>query len=289
MNPLDKEELSEILKIIKNDMPLHTDKTAKIKRTQYQRFPKSLMEESIKVNNKFLNNNLAIIEEINYKDSKHWIPKAFQEYQNNIYKDKEILNHDNFFKAKLHDSFFKYQDEYGMPKNTHYMKGNSIQNVGFLGSLTSKALGATLETGDTSVYSTFASHWYATGVTGAVANTFYDQVALNIFNKSTSTLYRMAVYSNSSSLPDTLYNQTASTTYPTSGYTFIPLIAEIEITQTVLWIAQQTNGGGNAYMKTDTGTYREAYYASQAYNTFTSPWTNAGREDSLWNVKIAHT
>jgi len=101
MNPLDNQELLHLHNVMKKDMPQHFDNGVQIKRSFSQGLPKNAMEFSTKVNNKFLNDNLAIIEEMEYRDSSNIIPKLFKSYQNKIYGKTEILNHDNFFHADL--------------------------------------------------------------------------------------------------------------------------------------------------------------------------------------------
>lgn len=100
---------------------------------------------------------------------------------------------------------------------------------------------------------------------------------------------RMGLYSDSANMASALYGQTASTPAAT-GFPFIPLTAEILLTQTVAWIAFETdNGTANIYLNADSGTYKESFWASQAYNPFGTPWTNSGRENNMENLKIGHS
>ena len=287
MNPLDKEELSEILEIIKNDMPIHTDTTAKIKNSFSQGFPKNLMDYSSKVDNKFLNSNLAIIEEINYKNSNHWIPKAFQEYQNKIYGNTDILNHDNFFKAKLHDSFFKYQDDYGMPKNTHYMKGMSIQNVGFLGIIKTLVVGgAEIIIGDSSSHSTGLNGFiYLNQLsTTATIGANYDQLAHNVFN-STGNM-RLAAYDSSSSIPTNLYAETSSVALD-SAFTYRSVTNFSLITAQPWFGLQASVSGGDFYRKLQSTPRKGKVFT---YGAFETPLTGTGNDlGATENCKIGHS
>ena len=289
MNPLDKEEFTEILKIIKNDMPHHTDETVKIKSTFSQGFPKNLMDYSVKIDNKFLNDYLAIIEEINHKDPNHCIPKAFQEYQNNIYGDKEILNHDNFFKAKLHDSFFKYQDEYGMPKNTHYMRGTNIQNVGFLGSLTSKVFGATLERINDLENNSNANTIICTSLPSGTAGQYYNQLTIKSgTTNGGSGNIRLGLYDDISLVPTNLAIETGSITAPANNDYTPQSVTEFQLPTNNTWFAHNESA---------TWTYRNAgingtrRYKIFTFGAFQNPVTSLTAADAVYPsyCKISHS
>ena len=247
MNPLDKEELSEILKIINNDMPKHTLNSVKIKGSYSQGMPKNLMEYSEKIDNKFLNDNLHIIEEMEYRQK--GVTNDFKEYQNKIYGNSEILNHDNFFKAKLHDSFFKYQDEYGMPKNTQYMRGINIQNVGFLGRLTSKVYGADMvtnlgESGTSAIgggpYTVIACKVKTTGV----VNQFYDRVAINVSVASGNL--RLCAYKDNAGSPDARYVTDTGSFAAAADYAWRSL-TEFSLTTAANWLAFSQSAASVTY------------------------------------------
>ncbi len=273
MNPLDNEEFSKLLQTIKEDMPLHTKSSLKIKKTQYGRLPKSLTDYSVKINNEFLNNNLAIIEEINHRDSKHWIPKWFQQYQNKIYGDTEILNHDNFFKAKLHDSFFQYHDEFGMPKNTKYkFVNNPFISFG-------RVLGGVLEsyTGTESNDSIGTTQLLACKMSSAgVIGEWYNQVAIKRGTTGSGGNFRGGIYKETSSLPDTLYGETASTAYgATSAYTYTDLTnGGAALTATGVWVAF-CNDASTPVVRILSGVPSAHLRGnlSHAYGALDSPWT----------------
>jgi len=121
MNPFDNQELVVFDKTMREDMPYHRDNRIEIKRQFSQGLPKNAKEYSTKINDKFLNDNLHLIEEMHHRKPDNYIAKWFHAYQKKIYGKTEILNHDNFFKAKLPGHGCNiFQDEFGMPKGTRY-------------------------------------------------------------------------------------------------------------------------------------------------------------------------
>ena len=107
-NPLDLQELQPFIRNMEKEMPIHTDNTAKIKRSYSQGMPKNFMDYSAFVDNHFLNDNLAIIEEMNHRDAKHPIPRWFREYQIKHFAKFGILNKDRFFTSRMRDGYRKH-------------------------------------------------------------------------------------------------------------------------------------------------------------------------------------
>lgn len=107
MNPLDSLELQAFMRNLNQEMPIHTETTAKIKRSYSQGMPKNLMEYSAHVDNKFLNQNLAIIEEIMHRNPKHPIPQWFRDYQVRHYAKFGILKGDQIFASKMRDGYIR--------------------------------------------------------------------------------------------------------------------------------------------------------------------------------------
>ena len=165
MNPLDKEELKAFLKIIKNDMPKHTDNTVKIKRSFSQGMPKSLKEYSDKVDNKFLNDNLHTIEEMEYR--KKGVTNDFKNYQHKYYDESGILNHDLYFEHEG-TTYPKLHGACGFIINPYIMKPATVN-------------GAQIETGTSIGQSNFGGNYinlFKLPNTGFIA-TVYDRIELN--------------------------------------------------------------------------------------------------------------
>ena len=285
MNPLDKEEFTTFLQTIKKDMPIHTDSIAKIKCSFSQGMPKNLMVYSRKVDNEFLNSNLAIIEEISHIDSKHWIPKWFQQYQNKIYGDAEILNHDNFFKATLHDIWRDcYEKDIPFPKLSGGMRSMSIQNAGFLGSLTNEVNGATLETlGTNDVAANTADEITASKLATATVGHYYDQVAHNIAIASGN--YNQGVYDTSGGVPTNLIQSTGSIAV-TADFA-LKSLTEFQINTTQMWTASMTNNATTQW-RTWNGASGDAYTKTGTFPTLNNPLSGTIISTQR-HSKIAHS
>ena len=161
------DDIPFIIKDIKNEMPFHTDSAGKIPYT-FKPMPKSFMDESHKVDNKFLNNHLSEIEEAT--DKKLLEKNSFISQQVMYHKESGILNHDNFFHCdlatgtpisndKFHHSNFLI-DPY-MVAPTPCTHGSEVQVVGVY------------NTTHTSV-----DTLYGFRITGAEADKCYDEIAV---------------------------------------------------------------------------------------------------------------
>ena len=235
MNPLDNEEFTKLLQTIKKDMPIHTDTTAKIKCSFSQGMPKNLMNYSRKIDNEFLNSNLAIIEEISHRDSKHWIPKWFKQYQKKIYGDSEILNHDNFFKATLHDIWREcYEKGIPFPKISGSMRSMSIQNVAFLAPKSIVVTEIETDGSTGTATNSSASQLEAGKCTVFASGGLYNQMKIKLATAAGNT--RVALYSDSASVPSTLLSESSSLT-AVAGYTTNYAITEVQVNSTTAWMA----------------------------------------------------
>lgn len=245
MNPLDKEELKAFFKIIKNDMPLHTDNSMKIKMSYDMGFPKDIKEHSVKINNKFLNNNLHIIEEMEYR--KKGITCDFKNYQNKHYDESGILNHDLYFK---HDDKIYAKVSGGSFFNQNAL---SFSNA----SLNRIASSAELETTSTddnniSLASNGIDLYFVTGVIGTV----YNQLAVKMIG--TTGNVKIGCYAdNGSSAPSTLLADSGSNASAT-GYTY-RTVTEFTLTTAKTWLAvlfSNLNDGVDARVAANTKNYK---------------------------------
>ena len=180
-------------------MPLHTDISLKVKRTYSQGLPKNVNDYSQKINNEFLNNNLHVIEEMEYRQK--GITNRFKNYQNKYYEDSGILNHDLYFKDE--DKIY--------PKVSGAQPLN-IMNTGFLGSLISvDPNGTEIETnaGGNGGINYGASYLEINRFpnTGSVGK-LYDQIAINS-NAATGN-WHVGVWNDLSSLPSDLLATTGA-------------------------------------------------------------------------------
>ena len=90
------DDIPFLIRDIKKEMPRHTKQQIVIPHSHSQ-FPKNAMELSHHVQNKFLNNHQAKIEEANHLNllSKNF--KRWYLHQNLKHSQSGILNHDSFF------------------------------------------------------------------------------------------------------------------------------------------------------------------------------------------------
>ena len=119
---MDKYDIPFLIKDINDEMPLFSKDTVKVKRSYSQGMPKNLKEYGDKVNEKFLDNSLATIEDYSLKFPNNELTQWFKDYQNRYFNS-----------VLLKDSFLKI-DENGNFGTTRYYRGMSIQNVAFLAS-----------------------------------------------------------------------------------------------------------------------------------------------------------
>lgn len=274
---------------LNDEMPIHTERTVSIPKNQYSQFPKSLMDYSVKVNNKFLNDNLAVIEEIQHKDNKNQIPQWFRNYQKKVYQDSEILNHDNFFKSNLYGDVFKGGfDSYGLPKNSRYYSGMTVKDVGFVGSLQVPAVnGATLlcndaaaTTGGNSAGGIFCCR---TDSSDGTVGELYDQIAQA--HSSNVGNYRLACYDDSSGV-NAILGETGSQSAD-SAYTWLS-VTEFALTTAIVWVGMQVeNSGGTCvpYYRSSGGVGTEAL--SQGYGVFATGAFGASSPD--YKLKVGHS
>lgn len=236
MNPLDQAEFGFFLKNIINEMPQHSPDFVRIPNFTYGHLPKDFMECSSKFDNKFLNNHLATVEEIQYRNQKHPIPKWFRDYQVMYFSDREVLAHDNFFNARLRDGFRKHINPNltevrvigFFPYTAMSTFSNPILNRsagGTPGSDLESGTGATLNGSGAGLEIS------KTDTTGTVGH-LYDRVAASM--NTASGNHRLGIYSDSSG-PDVLEAETGSLAV-TADYAW-QTVTEFDLTTATNWLA----------------------------------------------------
>ena len=113
---MDKYDIPFLNKDIKNEMPLFTNTTARVKRSYSQGMPKNLKEYGDHINEKFLDNHLGTVEDFSIKYPNNELTQWFRDYQN------------RYFGARIRDSFLKI-DEGGEFGRTLYYPSMNIKNV----------------------------------------------------------------------------------------------------------------------------------------------------------------
>ncbi len=239
-------------------MPMHTDNTAKVKRSYSQNFPKNLMDYSAKVDNKFLNDNLHTIEEMEYR--KKGITDGFRNYQNKHYGNREILNHDLYF---THEG-----KTYPKVSGAALM---GIKNIGFIGSLDVKVNGANLTAGGTALHTNLASYIYAGRLSSGTIGEYYNQISVNVFATGSGSI-NLAVYDDDGASPskaETVYGETGSFTAAT-GITEHSL-SEFDLVTAQNWSAVQTTASDIYYSSAaNAGSYKAHSYVAFTSTGFTS-------------------
>lgn len=239
VNPLDPLELAPFLRNLKAEMPIHTETTAKIKRSYSQGMPKNLMEYSAHVDNKFLNDNLAIVEEIAYRDQKHPIPKWFRDYQIKHFAKFGILKADGFF---VRDRIFGQM----FPREIYHHASMSFHNPGFTSVIgNTKVLGSEIEIG------TGAASNGAWGNNLLVlqsdqanypVNAWYDRMAYK--GRTGSTNMRMGIYDDSGSTePVNLLRETGSFANSGGSYAY-QSVTEFQIPTAKFWFGGVIDNAG---------------------------------------------
>lgn len=259
---------------INKQMPLFTNNFYKMPHSFSQHLPKNVRETSLVLNEKFLDNNLAKIEEILYSLPGNKIPEWIKEYQVRM------------FSANLgHDSFFKNAISFDA-KTKHHL---SIKDVALVGSLKTKTKGADIILGDQSLHAQFGGNSLYGFKTGAVAvvGTYFDRMAVDCFD-STGNL-KMACYEdNAGSAGNKISGDTISAPLD-SAFTWRSL-TEFQVTKTTLWLASVTDGSGFFYYK-NTGVSGNSNLDSAFIysNPLDNPFSATSVNVYLQHIKVGHS
>ena len=272
MNPLDNDEFEIFIEQMNRDMPLHTETSAKIKLNYSSCMPKSAVDLSQKVDNEFLNDNLHIIEEMEYRQK--GITDNFRNYQNKQYGKSDILNHDLYFE---HDGKIIAKVSGAQP---------FIMNPSRFSAPCTH--GTELSNGNTAAHSTGNhNYFFACQVTGGASDLCYDEISVNCFDGTGDWV--LGAYTNVTGTPTTKIEQiSAITTFNTSfNYVSIP---EFTNTSTLMWLAtNQSNISGQFYYNNAGGL--SGKYGVLTYNSTmpaSAPTVGAGAQDVI-NMKVTHT
>lgn len=291
MNPLDNLELICFIENIKKNMPLITDRTINVKRSFSQGMPKNLSDYAVKIDNEFLNSNLAIIEEINHRDSKHWIPKWFKEYQNNYFGKDDILNKDNFFKATLHDTWKEcYDKAISFPK----VSGGSIFSQSMLSFstplLSRFGFGLVLETAT----GTHAGNYTINSLSGnkvtigtGIISTKYDRLAHRLVSAAGNI--NLGAYSDDGGSPSKPLNREATTGSITSTADYaLKSVTEFTTATAQQWIATIHDAVQSTYYDAAGGA-NTTYDIAQTFGALPDPFTAATLGSTPLQLKMEHS
>lgn len=233
MNPLDKSELLILTTTIKKELPFFGKKTVSMK-SEHGKLPKNVRNHTIKLNEKFLDNNLHTIDEIKHRNKNNNFVKRFDNYQSRFFNIAPV-------------SCTSTASE--MVINPYIMTPAACTGI-------SEVNSATSGTGDQAENDQIIFNQMTSDVT--VDNCF-NQAAVKRGTGTGGNL-RIGVYDEDSSAPNDLLVQTASLSMPAaSSYTFQSL-DETEATTVRLWLAfmqstttpkilRQQTAGGSLYFR----------------------------------------
>lgn len=200
------DDIPFIVRDLNNEMPVHTSKTTKVPTSYFTGLPKNLMEHSTKMDNKFLNNHLAEIEEVYHRFPKMH-SRMFEEYQIRKYLNRDILNHDGFFSSE------KVKDYIATHKGSMVRGASQVKleyDINTLhppvgGGCTS---GSDVEVGGTDLQAGVAANFVLAIPITLVNVRCYDRLAINM--DTTSNNNRLGLYDEVSSLPENLMAESGS-------------------------------------------------------------------------------
>jgi hypothetical protein len=276
---MDKYDIPDLLDRVKHLMPFHSETKVSVPHSYEMRLPKHLMEESHKVQNKFLNDSLGEIEEA---DNKNILPSQFKtwfSHQIHNYHGKSgIFNHDNWVNTIK---------SFAPPPH--------VLSCGFLinpfrhtpVTVYEDVNGDLLHTGEGST-----SHG---NFGGTSINCFrvpdddwtwghkYNQMALHSYDAET---FKLAVYETDSDQPNDLLSAETEHTCTANTFTLFSR-TEFALNNSAPWLTFFTNGNNNIFYQG--GGDRSTLVATYA-DAFPDPitTTNNGYTDDA-EMKLAHS
>jgi len=263
-----------IIRDIKNEMPYHTNNTAKIPYT-YKSLPKNIMEESHKKDNKFLNNHLGKIEEA--VDKKLMNKNSFVNQQIKYHGKSGILNHDNFFHGDLAT---------GTPiSNDNFHHSNFVVNPYIVA--TPGSYGAELDTTDTGTGGQAANQIFCskTGSDG-VAGELYNRIAYRNASIDGSGDMVLGVYSQVSSVPASLTATTASNISMSAPDYSWQSLTEFALETNEVWLVVNRETGGTSGEGSTAQQYKDLTFGAIP-DPAGSGWTTGGTQTRT--QKLSHS
>lgn len=269
---MDKYDINFLRDNIIEKMPARTETISKVKGTFDMGLPKNLQKYTEKVNDKFLNQHLAEIEEAN---KMNFLTKNFNVW---FYKQQSYRN-----ESKNHDGFFtKLKNYVELDMKNNVLACGFIMNPSRFAGVVN---GPDLEVGGTGINDIgWAVQIWAQGVTANVTD-LYDRIAVNI--SSAVGNERLGVYDDTgSTAPDNLLAETGSIA-SSNGFNLRSL-TEFSIITAQTWIAIQVSSTTNDIFYENSGTPQK--FKSQSFGAFEDPMTSPSNGiDLILNCKIGHS
>lgn len=262
MNPNDLQEFLLLIKKIKKDLPFFSKKTVSM-RSDNGRLPKNVNSYSNKLNERFLDHNSDVIDEIKHRGKKNSFVKRFENYQN------------KFFDIPNASCLSTASESVVSPYLFAVTACTPISTVN----------SSTSGTGDQAENDQIVWNQMTSSVS---VGECFDQIAISR-GAGTGGTVRLGVYNQSGSAPDDLLVETASLTMPgSSTYTFQSL-TETETDTAVMWSAfmqstttpkvlRQQTAGGSLY-------YQNGY----TYGALPSDASGSSASGNPFVTKIGHS
>lgn len=252
MNPIDPSEFSVVLKTIKDEMPFLGNSTAHVK-SDHGNLPKNFKLHSINMNNKFLDHNLDVIDEIEYRDKNNKFVKNFNQYQTRFTDIPQASVTDTAC-AMLVNPYW-------------YVLGCE-----------------TLETGNTSLSGNYGNNivWSAKLPNGVIGCK-YDQVAINIDSISSANM-NLAIYDDSGGNPTNLYASTGS--HSASAGFNLKSVTEFTLSTVSNWTAMVKDASVELYSNNSNVRKRDTNTSSLSVP---NPYTTDATDSGELNMKIVHS
>lgn len=272
------------LRNIQNEMPIFESNKATLPHSFSQRFPKHIPDESAKIQNKFLNDNLGKIEDAQKSNllSKNFISWFLR--QNYRHLEHGILNHDGFFNGIKNKLLYGHLDNIlGCGLILGNMNTGAYRHVGCI-------VGADITMGDTSNHSAVGTtiiHFCSptSGSTGTIGEC-YNRIAQNYFNSTGNS--KLACYDNGSTNPNALIGGETTSQALDSTFTWRN-VTEFELTTTKIWLAFQCDNASNDVYYNSAGIGLRRQQTHTYANAFPNPATPSNNDGVVMNLKIGHT
>lgn len=263
MNPCDPLEFAMLLKTIKKELPFFT-KTMVAMKSDHGQFPKNVKKHSTNLNEKFLDHNADIIDEIDHRNKNNNFIQRFKQYEGKYFiADATCLS------------------------TASEMVVNSYRFVAACTPI-SEIESTTSDDGDDQA-SVDQVIWNHMSTTVTISDCF-DQIAIKRGAGSGGSL-RMGVYSQQTSAPSALLAETATISMPSaSSYTYQSL-TETEANTADLWgcfMQSSETPKIRRHNSGDTGFlfFRNSYSFGSATLPNPAAATSSG---AMFRQKIGHT
>lgn len=259
-------------------MPVYNNSSASLPYKPFG-FPKNWQVEGEKVNTKFLNKWLHIIEEFGTDD----FQKIFKLYQRAYFKDS--LAKENYFKETV--TLETIESHHKKYPNIPLISGSCgfIMNPSRFGS---QVAGATLTCGlDQATNKNARDLCLAGKLSVGTIGEYYDQLKVKQVVGNTYN-YKMAIYNDSSTAPANVEQQTGSIAGASSSYTY-QSITSFALTTAQNWHAIKANNSSWSFRTANNTLANNRKYIAAATFVFPDPFGSPTPDGYPHLSELGHT